>query len=141
MDKILLVEDQRIVGRDIKTKLENAGYSVIDFVDSGRKTIESVEANMPDLILMDINLKGEMDGIETVKKIHEEHDVQVVFLTAYSELKIIERIKETEAAGYILKPLDKDDLCAIIDRTLGNHSEEINIGRGEFFASETGFHK
>jgi CheY-like chemotaxis protein len=131
--EIVLVEDRSLVGRDIKNKLEGFGYTVTDFVDSGEKTLEAVRSNHPDLILMDVNIKGEMDGVETVNKIFETHDVSVIYMTAYSEERIIDRMKQTEAEGYLLKPIQERDLETMLQVIIDDGDRDVAIDRGEFF--------
>ena len=80
--KILIVEDEILVATDIQESLESLGYDVQDAVDTGLKAIHSVEKELPDLVLMDINLKGEMTGIEAAKIINQKHDVPIIYLTA-----------------------------------------------------------
>lgn len=137
MPDIVLVEDRSLVGRDIQRKLENFGYTVTDLVGSGDATLEAVRSNKPDLILMDVNLKGEMDGIETVDKISEDYDIHVVFMTAYSEEKIIERIEESGAEGYLLKPIEETELEKLLKVILSGDDMNVSLERGKFFSGQT----
>ncbi len=107
--KILVVEDELLVAMDIEESLTSLGYIVQNTVDTGLLAIEEVEKNLPDLILMDINLKGEMSGIEAAKIISSKNDVPVVYLTANADLSTINQAKVALPYGYIIKPfVDKD---------------------------------
>src|SRR5688572_4018758 len=104
MAKVLIVEDQRIVALDIKNSLERLGYLVVGSTASGDEALKIVEINPPDIILMDIILKGEMDGIETATIVRQKYHIPVVYLTSYSDEKTLQRALLTEPHGYILKP-------------------------------------
>lgn len=106
-ERILVVEDELIVAMNIESKLQELGYEVIDVVDNGKDAIDRALETKPDLILMDIVLKGEMDGIEVVRRINSTMDVPVIYLTAYSDDEVIQRAKRTEPYGYILKPFKR----------------------------------
>ncbi|MBZ2166805.1 PAS domain S-box protein [Methanobacterium spitsbergense] len=112
--KILLVEDENIEALDIKRTLESFGYEVPYVVSSGEEAVEKALAIMPDLILMDIILKGDIDGIEAVSKI-KDLNIPVIYLTAHSEESTIERAKLTEPDGYIIKPYDRTELKYAIE--------------------------
>ncbi|WP_052374118.1 PAS domain S-box protein [Methanobacterium sp. SMA-27] len=112
--KILLVEDENIEAMDIKLTLESFGYEVPYIASSSEEAVEKALAIMPDLILMDIILKGEIDGIETVSKIRDLN-IPVIYLTAHSEESTIERAKLTEPYGYIIKPYDRIELKYAIE--------------------------
>ena len=108
--QILIVEDDGIVAMDIESRLKKLGYSVSGTVIYGEKAIEKVEELSPDLVLMDIVLKGEMDGIEAAEIIRSRFDVPVIFLTAYADEERFERAKLTIPFGYILKPFQDETL-------------------------------
>ncbi|CAG0969003.1 putative transcriptional regulatory protein pdtaR [Methanosarcinales archaeon] len=108
--QILVVEDEVIVGMDIQRKLKNLGYIVPVVVSSGEEAITKVIENNPDLVLMDINLYGEMDGIEAASKIHSFSDIPIIYLTAYTDDKTLERAKITEPYAYIIKPFKGREL-------------------------------
>jgi PAS domain S-box-containing protein len=108
--KILVVEDEEITAMDIQRRLKTLGYIVPKTVSSGEEAIKKVKEDNPDLVLMDINLKGEMDGIEAALKIHSFSDIPVIYLTAFSDEKTLERAKITEPYGYIVKPLKDREL-------------------------------
>jgi len=113
--QILIVEDERIVAEDIKQSLESLGYIVCAVASSGEEAIKKAEEYNPDLVLMDIVLKGEMDGIEAATKIRSHFKIPIVYLTAYADEKTLERAKLTEPFGYIIKPFDERELHTAIE--------------------------
>lgn len=108
--QILVVEDEVIVGMDIQRRLKNLGYIVPVVVSSGEEAITKVRENNPDLVLMDINLYGEMDGIEAASQIHSFSEIPVIYLTAYTDGKTLERAKITEPYAYLIKPFKDREL-------------------------------
>jgi len=135
--QILVVEDESIVAEDIRRTLQHMGYSVPSIVASGEKAIKEVEKNNPDLVLMDIVLKGEMDGIEVAEQIRSRFDIPVVYLTAHSDDKFIERAKITEPFGYIIKPFKKRELQINIEIALYNHKMEKKLKESEQWLATT----
>jgi PAS domain S-box-containing protein len=135
--KILVVEDERITAEDIKSGLEFAGYTVPAIVSSGEDAIEKAGELKPDLVLMDIKLKGEMDGIEAAGQIRVLYDIPVIYLTAYSDESTVQRAKVTEPSGYILKertglikkPFEESELHTAIEITLYRHKIEKDHDR------------
>lgn len=119
--KILIVEDEGIVAKDLQHMLADMGYKVLEVVASGEEALDKVKKLKPDLILMDIVLKGKIDGIETAKRVQSIMDVPVIYVTAYGDEEKIERAKATEPYGYILKPFNKRALKADIEMALYNH--------------------
>jgi two-component system, response regulator PdtaR len=115
--RILVVEDEHIVAMGIRVMLKNLGYTVTDVASFGEEAINKAESTLPDLVLMDILLKGDIDGIEASKEITSRLGVPVVYLTACSDHKILERVWST-GAGYIKKPFDEMDLKKEIDVVL-----------------------
>ncbi|MFY9814389.1 MAG: response regulator [Dehalococcoidales bacterium] len=113
--RILVVEDETIVAMDIAGTLRKLGHAVTDTVPFGEQAIESVNGNKPDLIFMDIGLKGPMDGIETAAKIRARFSIPVIFLTAFVDEKTLDRAKETLPAGYLTKPFEENDLRIAIE--------------------------
>jgi CheY-like chemotaxis protein len=90
-EAILIVEDERIVARDIEKRLKKLGYQVIGSVASGEEALRQAQLTLPDLVLMDIQLKGQLDGIQTAEHIHTDLDIPVVFLTAYADDETLQR--------------------------------------------------
>lgn len=118
MDKILVVEDESLVAMDVEEHLIEMGYEVVGKVASGEEAIAKAREFRPDLILMDIVMPGEKDGIDAARAIISEMDIPVVFLTAYPDEEFIERAKRIEPFGYIVKPYEKSELRAIIEIAL-----------------------
>ena len=125
--KILVVEDENIVAEDIKNTLQGLGYTVVGITATGEGAIEKTKEEEPDLILMDIRLKGDMNGIEAAKKITSKADIPVVFLTACSDNGIVEKAKHTKAFGYLVKPFDEKGLDITIKMTLQKRITRILI--------------
>jgi PAS domain S-box-containing protein len=119
--KILVVEDERVSAEDIKMSLQRLGYSVSGIAVSGEEAVKNAEEKQPDLVLMDIVLKGKMDGIEAASEIRSRLDIPVVYLTAHADKKTLARAKITEPFGYILKPFDDKDLQTNIEMALYKH--------------------
>ena len=117
-EKILIVEDERIIAIDLQRRLENFGYRVTGVAATGPQAIDSVENDPPDIILMDIMLSGDMDGIDTAEIVKERFEIPVMFLTAYSDEKTLQRAKHVEPLGYILKPFKEKELYTSIDIAL-----------------------
>jgi two-component system, response regulator PdtaR len=122
--RILVVEDEAIVGMGIKQKLEDLGHEVLDIVFTGEDAVKRALETKPDIILMDIVLKGNMDGIEAASKIRDHLDVPIIYLTAYSDEDVLNRARITEPYGYILKPFKKSEVNANIEMALYKHAAE-----------------
>jgi len=136
-NKIMVVEDESIVAEHIRRSLQNMGYSVTSVASSGVKAIKDVEDKSPDLVLMDIVLDGEMDGIETAKLIRSRFNIPVVFLTAYSDENILERAKISEPFGYVIKPFNDTDLHINIEIALYKHKMEKKLKESEQWFTAT----
>ena len=118
--KILVVEDENIVAMDLRTTLTRLGYDVVATAGTGHQAIEQVELRRPDLVLMDIQLRGGMDGIEAGEHIRRL-DVPVVYLTAFSDDATVRRARQTEPFGYVLKPFDDRELQIVIELGIHRH--------------------
>ncbi len=125
--KILVVEDEKITAEHIKLGVESANYEVVGIVSSGESAIKMVEENQVDLVLMDIQLKGEMDGIDAADEIRDRFGIPVIFLTAYSDEITVQRAKITEPSGYIKKPFVESELHTAIEITLYRHRTEKRL--------------
>jgi len=136
-NQIMVVEDESIVAEHIRISLQNMGYSVTSIASSGAKAIKDAEDKSPDLVLMDIVLDGEMDGIETAKIIRSRFNIPVVFLTAFSDENILERAKITEPFGYVIKPFNDTDLRINIELALHNHTMEKKLKDSEQWLTAT----
>ncbi|MFQ6109927.1 MAG: sensor histidine kinase [Candidatus Aminicenantales bacterium] len=129
--RIMVVEDDSIIAESIKSTLQSFGYVVPSVVSSGEEALERSEKDSPDLVLMDIVLKGAMDGIEAAHQIRNRFQIPIVFLTAFSDKKILERAKITEPFGYIIKPFEDRELHSIIEIALYKHRMERKLKENE----------
>jgi signal transduction histidine kinase len=125
--KILVVEDERIVAKDISKRLEKLGYIVVATASSGQEAIRKAIETRPDLVLMDVQLRGDMDGVDTAQHIRADIDIPVIYLTAYADQNTLQRAKITEPFGYIVKPFDERDLHAAIEIALRRHLAEVAV--------------
>ena len=113
--RILIVEDESITAEYLQAVLTDLGYSVIGIVSRGLDAIAEAERNKPDLVLMDIRIKGKMDGVEAARIIRRRFDIPSVYLTAHADLETLSRAKLAEPLGYIVKPLQVPELQATIE--------------------------
>ena len=125
--RILIVEDENIVALDIQAQLHKLGYESVGHVGHGEEAIVAAKELQPDLILMDIQLAGEMDGITAAQIIRAECDLPVVFITAYDADEILTRAKLTEPYGYILKPFSEREIHNVIEMALYKHQAEAKL--------------
>lgn len=116
--KVMIVEDEGIVSIDIRNILSRLGYTVSGVAFSGEEAIDIIQKSGPDLILMDIGLKGDIDGIEAAKKIKEDHKIPVIFLTGFADENTLLRAKGADPAGYIIKPINEEELEAALIEAL-----------------------
>lgn len=135
--RILVVEDNNIVLQDICARLEKLGYAIAGTARSGREAVEKSSGAAPDLVLMDIKLRGEMDGVEAAAIIRAEQDLPVVYLTAYADETTLSRAKITEPFGYILKPFDETTLHTNVQIAISNHRMEKRLRASERWLSTT----
>jgi signal transduction histidine kinase len=129
--KILVVEDENIVARDIATSLKRLGYAVPAVASSGEEAVERTVDTDPDLVLMDIVLRGKMDGVQTAQHIHDHFNIPVVYLTAYADEKTLQRAKMTEPFGYMLKPFEERELRSTIEMALCKSKTESKLRKSE----------
>ncbi len=120
-EHILIVEDEVFIGLGIQEKLESFGYFVDGIAASGKEALELVLQHQPDLVVMDIVIKGEMDGIETTQRIRDQFDIPVIYLTAFGDDHHLRRAKVTDPSGYLLKPFSDRELQITIDIALYKH--------------------
>lgn len=128
---ILVVEDERIVARDIKRIIEGFGYIVPAIVSTGEKAVQEAENLHPDLVLMDIVLEGEMTGIDAAEEIRNRFSIPVIYLTAYSDKDTVKSAKETMPYGYLLKPVNEDELRTTVETALYRHEMERTLVESE----------
>ncbi len=124
MTRVLIVEDERIVAEDIKNSLESLGYTVCAVASTGMEALKKVGEAHPDAVLMDIILRGKMDGIEAASRIRFQYDIPVIYLTAYDDQRMVGRAKETEPYGYVVKPFKEGELHAAIETAIYKHRTE-----------------
>ncbi len=129
--QILIVEDDGILALDLRNRLVGLGFGVSASVPSGEEAIEKVKSSPPDLVLMDIMLKGAMNGIEAAARINSKFDIPIVYLTAYAEEKLLEQAKLTQPYGYILKPFEDRDLNAALKIALYKHKADRTLRASE----------
>lgn len=125
--KILVVEDEFITAVGTRICLEELGYSVSSIAATGKEALQQTEESRPDIVLMDIELKGGMDGVETGGMIRSQFDIPIIYITAYADKNIIERAKITEPFGYVIKPFEKRDLHSNIEIALYKHNVEKKL--------------
>ena len=119
--KIMIVEDESIIAEDLADSLENMGYIVVDIVPSGEEAILMAAEKQPHLILMDVMLQGEIDGITAAEEIYSSLQIPIIFLTAYSDNQTLQRVKATNPFGYIVKPFEERNLYLTIEIALERH--------------------
>jgi diguanylate cyclase (GGDEF)-like protein/PAS domain S-box-containing protein len=124
---ILIVEDEKIVARDLQLALEDLGYQVAAIADSGELAIQQATDLRPDLMLMDIRLAGEMDGITAAQTIVERLEIPIVYLTAHSDEQTLARAKTTRPLGYLIKPFAEQELRAVVEIALYKHEMELRL--------------
>jgi signal transduction histidine kinase len=123
----MIVDDEIIIARELEVRLTTLGYEVIGLAVSGDEAITLACKTCPDLVLMDINLKGDMDGIESATEICSRFSVPIIYLTAFADEKTLERARKTEPYGYIVKPFNERELQANIEMALYKHESEIRM--------------
>jgi DNA-binding NarL/FixJ family response regulator len=123
-EKIIIVEDESIIAFDIKNMLINYGYSVVAVLNNGEEAVKKTEEVKPDLVLMDINLKGNIDGVKAAEIIQHRLKTPVIYLTAYSDHETLQRATKTNPYGYIPKPIDSMELHTLVVLTL--NSDKMN---------------
>jgi diguanylate cyclase (GGDEF)-like protein/PAS domain S-box-containing protein len=129
--QILVVEDENIVAKDIEHRLKALGYHVPALASSGEEALKRAQETSPDLVLMDIRLKGAMDGVQTAEELRRRFNIPVVYLTAYADANTLQRAKVTEPFGYILKPFEERELYTCIEVALYKHQMEQRLKESE----------
>jgi PAS domain S-box-containing protein len=120
-EKILIVDDEGVVAEDIRRQLRSLGYVVVGLVASGSEAVDLAGEHRPDLILMDIKLKGPLDGIDAARTIHSRYGIPVIYLTAFSDEDTLARARQTLPLAYLIKPFVSSDLRAALDLALFRH--------------------
>ena len=127
----MIVEDETIVARDIETQLTKMGFSVVAIAATGEEALSLVVEQQPDLVLMDIKLRGAMDGIETAREILSKSDIPFIYITAHADKETLQRAKLTAPYTYVIKPIDSRDLYNNIDIALYRHSLDKSLRESE----------
>ncbi len=135
--RILIVEDEGIIAKDIQNTLNRSGYSVVGIASSGEEAIKKAMEIHPDIVLMDIVLEGAMDGVEAAEYIRDYFDIPVVYLTAYSDDTTLQRAKITEPFGYILKPFQEKELYTTIEMAIYKHTMQKKLKESEQWLATT----
>jgi len=129
--KVLIVEDEKIIALDLKSSLEKLGYEIVDILESGEEVIKKLPSLEIDLILMDIQLKGEMDGIRTAYLIKQNSDLPIVYLTSFADKFTLKRAQVTQPSGYLLKPFNESELNGVIEIALYNFKSGKKLKESE----------
>ncbi len=129
--RILVVEDEMIISKDIQRSLKKMGCDVVGSAVSGADALAKAEASRPDLVMMDIHIKGDMDGIETAAHICQRLRVPIIYLTAFADAPTLERAKQTGPFGYLLKPFEERELATAIEMALYKHASERRLQESE----------
>jgi PAS domain S-box-containing protein len=129
--KILIVEDERIVARDIQSRLTRLGYAVVGVTRFGEEAVRLADELRPDLVLMDIRLEGAMDGVTAAQEIRDRWELPIVYMTAYADDETLARARVTEPFGYILKPFEERELRTAIEMALYKHQAERKLRESE----------
>jgi DNA-binding response OmpR family regulator len=120
--RALIVEDEALIAEELRERLLRLGFIVIAAVSSGEEGVEIATRETPDLVLMDIRLSGDKDGVQAAREIREQVDVPIVYLTAHSDRRTVERANKTDHDGFILKPFLKRELHSTIEVALKRHA-------------------
>jgi diguanylate cyclase (GGDEF)-like protein/PAS domain S-box-containing protein len=134
---ILVVEDEGLIAQDICRTLQRLGYMPLGPLSSGEAAISQVATLAPQLILMDISLKGKIDGIDASKAIRKDHDIPIVFLTAYSDEEAVQRAQLSQPYGFVIKPFEERELYAAIETALHRHGVEVKLQQVERWLNAT----
>lgn len=141
--KIYIIEDEPLIAETIKTALQKVGYTIIGMTDNGKEALFDIDQLHPDLILVDITLEGKMDGIEMIEHLKKKSDVPFIFLTSHSDDTTLERVKQTDPAGFIVKPFNEKTLKSNIELALYKnkvHKQSVssNEEMNSFFVKNKG---
>ena len=135
--RIMIVEDERILALDLAETLDELGYTVAGLAARGEEAIELARRLHPELILMDVRLPGDVDGIMAAETIRDEHDVPVVFLTAHADDETLQRATTTDASAYLVKPFKAPDLRCVIEIALHKHATDVRLRENERWLEQT----
>jgi DNA-binding response OmpR family regulator len=120
--RALIVEDEALIAEELKGRLTRLGFRVIDMVDSADEGVAIATSELPDLVLMDIRLRGTKDGVQACEEIRRQVDVPIIYVTAHSDEQTVSRAKRTDHDGFILKPFHRHELQSTIEVALQRHA-------------------
>ena len=124
---VLLVEDEVLIAHQLKKKLHEFGCKEVELASNAEDALQILKTHKIDIVLMDIVIKGDLDGIETTKIINTEFDIPVVFLTAYADDETLKRVEDTRAYGYIVKPFQEREVLAMIKLSVQRHKKDKGL--------------
>jgi DNA-binding LytR/AlgR family response regulator len=130
---VYIVEDESIVAKDIQNSLKKLGYNVLGISNNGEDALKNISELEPDIVLMDIMIKGGMTGIDVAEKVKQEYSIPVIFLTAYADESTLSKAKITEPYGYILKPFKEVDLHSTIEMAIYKHKKDTEVQKERDF--------
>jgi CheY-like chemotaxis protein len=133
--KILVVEDESIVARDIRNMLVGLGYEVTGIVPGAIAAVQKAQETMPDIVLMDVMLQGKITGVEAAEQIYTKFNIPVVYLTAYADSTTVQQAKKTEPFGYIIKPFEERELQTTIEIALYKYKMQMELKERERWLS------
>jgi len=131
--RILIVEDEPIIAADVEMTLEDLGYEVVGIKDNATDALETIKKAKPDLVLLDINLEGDIDGVMLAQDINKSFNIPFIYLTSNADSLTINRVKRTQPAGFIIKPFSEKDLQSNIEIALFSKSQKKEDPKNEFF--------
>jgi signal transduction histidine kinase len=129
--RVMVVEDERIVALNLERRLTKLGYEISSLATSGSQALQAIERDKPDVVLMDVNIEGEIDGIETASRIPNAYNIPVIYLTAYSEEATLQRARGTRPYGFLLKPISERELHATIQMVLERRRADTLVRESE----------
>lgn len=124
--RILIVEDEVLIAEDIRISLNELGYDISDICYDSENAMDSIYKSRPDMVILDINIRGSKNGIEIAEIINEKYQIPFIFLTSLSDRDTLEKAKKTRPKGYLTKPFKDKDLLTTIEMAIYNHSQEMN---------------
>jgi len=133
--KILVVEDEGIIANDIAFQLNRSGYDVLAIASSGEEALNLLQKLQPDLVLMDIRLRGELDGIDTASRVRSEYHLPIIFLTSHADAETLARAKHVTPSGYVVKPFRQVNLCSAIEMAVFKHKSDLALLEREAWLS------
>jgi DNA-binding NarL/FixJ family response regulator len=122
--KVVIVEDEPLIAEDLRFLLNGINYTVIGVAQSSLKAMDLISTRKPDIVLLDINIKGDKDGVDIAHMLNEQYKIPFIYLTSYADQETIDRAKLTMPYGYIVKPFDERDLLSSIEMALYRHEQQ-----------------